>query len=184
MTTKPSLPPAVDIDGPPPAPAKVPDAIKPSSADDKLVKPAVTTKAPEKVEPAAKLRMLVRIGTGAPRFEIRGNGSDEVVLKVHGEKIEMQSAGDASKRTSLRGVTATGGVRFAGPGVSGTCDHLSILSDTGEVLLRGNVRMKSKTGKGWSEMTADKMVYQIGAAGLVAPGTPRPTVTPASYIPD
>jgi hypothetical protein len=44
--------------------------------------------------------------------------------------------------------------------------------------------LKTKHGKAWSEMTAEKMVYQIGTAGLASTGTWRPPVTPASYIPD
>jgi hypothetical protein len=125
--------------------------------------------------------MLLRMGDGQPRFEIRNSASTELLLKVYGEKIEMQAPPDA--KSSLAGVTAMGRVRFIAPGIEGTCDHLTILSGTGEVLLKGNIHLKSKRGKGWSEMTAEKMVYQIGTAGLSAPAARNP-VTPASYIPD
>ena len=95
----------------------------------------------------------------------------------------MQSPPD-QKSSSLAGVSAAGRVRFTAPGIEGTCDQLTILSATGEVLLKGNIHLKSKNGKGWSEMTAEKMVYQIGASGMAKPTGTRPTVTPAGYIPD
>lgn len=131
---------------------------------------------------SAKLKMLLRVGDGQPRFEIRNSASSELLLKVYGEKVEMQAPPES--RSSLAGVTAIGRVRFTAPGIDGTCDHLTILSGTGEVLMKGNIRMKTKHGKTWSEMTAEKMVYQIGASGLASPESPRPAVRPASYIPD
>lgn len=130
---------------------------------------------------AAKLKLLLRVGDGQPRFEIRNSASSELLLKVYGEKVEMQSTPDS--RSSLAGVTAMGRVKFTAPGIEGTCDHLTILSGTGEVLMKGNIRMKTKHGKSWSELTAEKMVYQIGTNGLASPGA-RSEVRPASYIPD
>ena len=44
---------------------------------------------------------------------------------------------------TLAGVTAIGRVRFTAPGIEGTCDHLTILSATGEVLLKGNIHLKT-----------------------------------------
>jgi hypothetical protein len=125
--------------------------------------------------------MLLRMGDGQPRFEIRNTATTQLLLKVYGEKIEMQAPPDG--KSSLAGVTAIGRVRFTAQGVEGTCDHLTILSATGEVLLKGNIHMKCKRGKAWSEMTAEKMVYQIGTAGMSAPAARNP-VTPASYIAD
>lgn len=133
--------------------------------------------------PTAKLKMTLRMGDGKPRFEIRNTASEEILLKVSGEKVEMSAPPDGRPST-LAGVSAIGHVKFTAPGIEGSCDHLTILSGTGEVLMKGNIRLKTKRGKSWSEMTAEKMVYQIGAAGLNAPNTPRPMVTPASYIPD
>ena len=127
----------------------------------------------------AKLKMLVRMGDAKPRFEIRSSASQELLLKVYGERIEMQTPPEG--KTSVVGVSAQGKVRFTAPGIEGTCDHLTILSGTGEVLLKGNIHLKTKRGKSWSEMTAEKMVYQIGNAGLA---TTRNPVTPATYIPE
>jgi hypothetical protein len=132
---------------------------------------------PGKPTDAAKLKLTLRMGDGEPRFEIRNSVSTDLLLKVYGQKIEMKPQPDA--KASLAGVTAAGKVRFTAPGIEGTCDRLTIMSATGEVLLEGGIRLKTKHGKAWSEISSDKMVYQIGTSGLVAPGTPR--VTPAGF---
>ena len=186
-TADPVPPPPLKVETP--APPKRVDTTTPPVLTPDL--PAATHKAPPEtvkipIAPATpkaeatKLKMLLRMGDGQPRFEIRNSGTTEMLMKVYGEKIEMQAPPDA--RSTLAGVTAIGRVRFTAPGLEGTCDHLTILSGTGEVLLKGNIHLKTRHGKTWSEMTAEKMVYQIGTAGLTAPGNPR--VTPASYIPD
>jgi hypothetical protein len=136
---------------------------------------------PTKPTESAHLKMLLRMGDGQPRFEIRNSASTDLLLKVYGEKIEMQSPQEG--KTSLAGVSAIGHVKFTAPGIEGTCDQLTILSATGEMLLKGNIHLKTKKGKIVNEMTAEKMVYQIGTAGLNS-GDTRPAVRPASYIPD
>ena len=125
--------------------------------------------------------MLLRLGDGKPRFEIRTSDSVELLLKVYGEKIEMQSAPEGAKASPIAGVTAINKVRFTGPGLEGTCDQLTVLSGTGEVLLKGNVHVKTKRGKTWSEMTTEKMIYQIGASGLTAPNATSGPVRPTAY---
>ncbi|WP_157368601.1 hypothetical protein [Zavarzinella formosa] len=167
------LPPLNEVSKPVPAPLP-PDSVKlvPS-------KPVETTPAPA----AARLKMTLRMGDGKPRFEIRNTSSEEILLKVYGEKIEMSAPQDGRPST-LAGVSAIGHVKFTAPGIEGTCEHLTILSGTGEVLMKGNIHLKTKRGKSWSEMTAEKMVYQIGTTGLSSSPAPRPMVTPASYIPD
>src|SRR5262249_29439766 len=139
--------------------------------------PAGPAKAPE--AKADKLKLLLRMGDGQPRFEIRNSVTTELLLKVYGERVEMQSPRDS--RSSLAGLAATGHVRFTAPSIEGSCDHLTILSGTGEVLMEGNIRLKTKRGKAWSEMTAEKLVYQIGTSGLNSAGAPRNEVRPASY---
>jgi Polysaccharide biosynthesis/export protein len=128
---------------------------------------------------ASKLKMLLRLGDGKPRFEIRNTESTELLFKVYGEKVELQSAPEGMQTSPIAGVTAVGQVRFVGPGIEGTCDQLSVLSGTGEVLLKGNVHMKTKHGKAWNEVTGEKMIYQIGANGLST--TSNGSVVPASY---
>ena len=185
-------PPPVKVTPVPPTTSSVPTVTVPGPKPD--VPPVVLTPMPTPPEavkvplatpsnkPAegTKLKLLLRMGDGQPRFEIRNTATTELLMKVYGEKIEMQAPPDA--RSSLAGVTAIGRVRFTAPGIEGTCDHLSILSATGEVLLKGNIHLKTKRGKTWSEMTAEKMVYQIGTTGLATQTTSK--VTPASYIPD
>jgi len=187
-----SPPPVPDLKPEPPAKPAAPPVVVPGPKPDvppvivtptaKVPEPAKVPVAPTAPKPvdAAKLKMLLRMGDGQPRFEIRSTTTTDLLLKVYGEKIEMQAPPDA--RSSLAGVTAIGRVRFTAPGIEGTCDHLRILSATGEVLLEGSIHLKTRHGKAWSEMTAEKMVYQIGTSGLTAPGAPK--VTAAGYIPD
>jgi hypothetical protein len=176
-------PPAKPTDMPVVVPGPKPDVppvvVTPTPTVPEPAKVPATTATPKPTD-AAKLKMLLRMGDGQPRFEIRSTSTTDLLLKVYGEKIEMQAPPDA--RSTLAGVTAVGRVRFTAPGIEGTCDHLRILSATGEVLLEGTIHLKSKHGKTWSEMTAEKMVYQIGSSGLTAPSTPK--VTPAGYIQD
>jgi hypothetical protein len=134
---------------------------------------------PSASQATGKLKMLLRLGDGKPRFEIRDTAGADMLLKVYGEKIEMQSAPNDGKKSAIEGVTAVGKVRFVGPGIEGTCDQLSVLSGTGEVMLKGNVLLKTKRGKTWSEMSAEKMIYQIGSSGLTVPAS-RP-LTPAVF---
>lgn len=180
------MPPPVLVDNPPaprstplvtPLPPVPPQASPPLPPPD--LRPQPQPQPPVAV-PTTKLKMLLRLGDGKPRFEIRTSDNVEMLLKVYGEKVEMQSAPEGMKASPIAGITAIGGVRFTGPGIEGTCDHLMVLSGTGEVMLKGNVHVKTKRGKTWSEMTTEKMIYQIGAASLTTP-TALPPVTPAYY---
>jgi hypothetical protein len=160
---------------PPTAPVAAP-RIGTEGCGDSAEPPRIATPKTE----GAKLKMLLRMGDGQPRFEIRNNGSTDLLLKVYGEKIELQGPSDG--KSTLAGVSAVGHVRFTAPGIEGTCDQLTILSGTGELLLKGNIHLKNRRGKAWSELTAEKMVYQIGTTGLASSAVPR--VTPAAYLPD
>jgi hypothetical protein len=178
----PPAPPAPPVATPPveaPKPPMSPMLLEPTR--DPSPRPDSAPRPPLKNAEAAHLKMLLRMGDGQPRFEIRNSASTELLLKVYGEKIEMQAPPES--KSSLAGVTAIGRVRFTAPGIEGTCDHLTILSGTGELLLKGNIHLKTKKGKTVTEMTAEKMVYQIGTSGLSS-GENRPVVRPASYIPD
>jgi hypothetical protein len=167
-------------------PTPIPQEIK-APVNSLPIPEAKTVPAPEtvplkssaKATSSGPLKMLVRIGSGTPRFEIRHGSSAELLLKVYGEKIEMQSNSEGSGTSPLAGVKAIGKVRFTGPGVEGTCDSLTVLSGTGEVLLSGNVSMKTKRGRSWSELAAEKMIYQIGVEGS-GPSS-RGSIVPTSY---
>jgi hypothetical protein len=183
----PGAPPAPDRGSAPPAPPAADPLLvtPPTRVPPMVLTPPVpppsppAPSAPSASQAASKLKMLLRLGDGKPRFEIRDTAGADMLLKVYGEKIEMQSAPNDGKKSAIEGVTAVGKVRFVGPGIEGTCDQLSVLSGTGEVMLKGNVLLKTKRGKTWSEMSAEKMIYQIGSSGLTSPVS-RP-VTPAAY---
>lgn len=178
--------PAAPLRSDPPAPPRATTPSAPPSFDPAPVPPPAIQSPPQhtqQIAPASvaptKLRMLMRLGDGRPRFEIREQDSAELLFKVYGDKVEMQQAPQGMKNSPIAGVTAVGKVRFVGPGIEGTCDQLSVLSGTGEVLLKGNVSLKTKKGKTWSEMTAEKMIYQIGTNGLTTASSNG--VRPASY---
>jgi hypothetical protein len=161
-----------------PPPTVPPGIYPPSLPHDRGMPPMITSPPtvplppipPSIKMPTSKLKMLVRLGDGKPRFEIRNSSGENLLLKVYGEKIEMQSVPDTVKGSPIAGVAAIGKVRFTGPGVEGTCDQLSILSGTGEVMLKGNIHLKSKRGKTWSEITTEKMVYQVGTSSTAPSG--------------
>src|SRR5690606_14833464 len=95
------------------------------------------------------LRMLVRLGDGTPRFEVKSG--DALLLKVYGQQMRM-TGDQPTPESGLPGITASGQVRFHGPGISGTCEHLSVTSSHGEIVLRGNVQLKCMNGKLCHEM--------------------------------
>jgi len=140
---------------------------------------------PSTQQAAQQLRLLLRMGNSeTSRFEIRHG--EEMLLKVYADKMEMTAPANANGQQPLAGINAIGNVRFYGPGVSGTCDSLSIVSSTGEVLMKGHINMKCKKGRLYNEVSADRMLFQIGGAGLISvTNNNRNTpVTPASYTRD
>ena len=179
----PSAPAPALVPATPVEPRVLPTTPTPTSTPPLPIQTPTAPRPASKVAQVQKLKMLLRMGVGMPRFEIRNATGEELLLKVYAEKIEMKSAPEGVKASPLAGITASGKVKFTSSGIEGTCDELSILSGTGEVMLKGNVHMKTKLkGKSWSEMTADKMIYQIGGAGLsAASSTSRSTFTPVEY---
>jgi hypothetical protein len=119
--------------------------------------------APAAVQLATKFRILLRVGEGEPTFEVRCG--DDLVLKVACEKVDVKSP---EKGSGLAAVRASGKVRFAGFGAEGTCDELSFLAGTGEVMMTGavNVRVKDKLGRVESELTTATMKYKIDASAV------------------
>ncbi|HEY8505389.1 MAG TPA: hypothetical protein VIL46_12470, partial [Gemmataceae bacterium] len=125
---------------------------------------------------AAPLRMLMRLGDGEPRFEVK-NG-DELLLKVYGDRMEMPPGGP-TPRQGLPCVSAVGKVRFWGPGVSGTCEQLTVMSPSGEILLKGAVQMECKKGDVHHRLAAEEVMFQLGGTRFQASGTSE--IMPASY---
>jgi hypothetical protein len=107
---------------------------------------------------ATKFRILLRVGEGEPTFEVRCG--DDLVLKVACEKVDVKSP---EKGNGLSAVKASGKVRFAGFGAEGTCDELSFLAGSGEVVLAGgvNIKVKDKLGRVESELSADSAKYKL-----------------------
>jgi hypothetical protein len=114
--------------------------------------------APAVAQAATKFRILLRVGEGEPTFEVRCG--DDLVLKVACERVDVKSP---EKGSGLAAVKASGKVRFAGFGAEGTCDELSFLAGTGEVMMTGavNVRVKDKLGRVESELSADSAKYKL-----------------------
>lgn len=119
----------------------------------------------------AKYRILLRVGEGEPQFEVR-NG-DDLMMKVVCEKVDISSPAQKGG-TPTQQVTASGKVRFAGFGSEGTCDQLSFVAGTGELMLAGNVtiQVKDKLGRIDSELKSDKVKYKLDASAM--PGVMKP----------
>lgn len=164
---------------PQPAPPQVYSPPPPPPMPEVPVVEASAEPAPD----AVPLRVLMRFGDGPPRYEIKTG--DELLLKVYGDRMEL-TADSAMHEGTLPPINAVGSVRFFGPGVSGTCDQLSIISSHGEVLLRGNVQMKVKKGSTpYHELAAEEVLFQVGGTGVISSEVRGSTnaVVPATYRP-
>ncbi len=136
----------------------------PSNASNFAANRNTVLPAPPRINQAdqRKFKLVLRMGDGISRFEIRTIDGQNLLLKVTAEKIDIQSNPVERQKSPLTGITATGKVTFKGSGIDGSCDQLMILSETGEVLMKGNVVSKSRQGKKYYELNSDKMVFQLG----------------------
>lgn len=148
-----------------------PSRVVPAGAREPVEMDAVTVTVP--------LRMLMRMGDGKPRFEVKRN--DTLLLKAYGEQMRMNS-NEPMPEEGLPNVSAVGRVRFYGPGFSGTCDQLSVMSSGGEIHLQGNVRMECKQGTMTHELAADEIIFQLGGTDLKVSN--RGLVVPVRYVPN
>jgi hypothetical protein len=119
-----------------PSPATTPNVVTPVTTP---VVPTTTVTTAAATTPATKFKIVLRVGEGEPLFEVRHG--DDLVMKVLCEKVDIKSP---EKGQGLSAVTATGKVRFVGFGAEGTCESLSFLAGTGEVLMTGNVKVQVK----------------------------------------
>lgn len=124
---------------------------------------------PDRIQVQSKFKVVLRMGDGRPRFEIRNVETLDQLFKVYGDSIEIRKNEDQKTSSAMTGLTAKGKVKFFGPGLEGTCDELTIMSATGELLMSGNVTVKTKYLRRTTELTSDKMVYTINAQGAVMP---------------
>lgn len=159
----PPIPPAPPVAQPVPAPNVPPVAVS------SPIQP--TSAVAEK-----KLRVLLNMGDEHPRFEVRDG--EEVLLKVVCEKVDVKSPSDRGE--SMSTLRALGKVTFVTPGGEGTCDELSVVPGTGQVVVTGHVAFKYNWGKVETEVTGDKMTFRLGTAPGMAPSSGL-TGTPASF---
>ncbi len=153
---------------PPPAPSPMPLLPPPSATEPPVVQPASP---PEK-----KLRVLLNMGDDRPRFEVRDG--EEALLKVVCEKVDVKSPSDRGE--SMSTLKAVGRVTFVTPGGEGTCDELSVVPGTGQVVVAGKVSFRYTWGKVETEVTGDRMTFRLGSTpGVVLTG--GTTAVPTSY---
>ncbi|HET6575850.1 MAG TPA: hypothetical protein VFG68_19770 [Fimbriiglobus sp.] len=148
-----------------PAPKPTPPAPKPTPT---WGDPLLNTKpdpAPTVVE--TKLKVCLRMGDERPRFEVRDG--DEVYLKVVCDKVDVKSPSDRGETMST--LRATGRVTFVTPGGDGTCDELTVIPGTGQVVVAGRVSFKYNWGKVETTVSGEKMTFRLGSTPSAGPVT-------------
>jgi len=134
----------------------------------------IPTRTPAQNKPAMKpLQVQVRTGAGDPIIEIRDG--DALLLKFTCSKLAMQvqAAG-----LPLPDLTGQGKVRVHGCGIDGVCDQLVLSPDSGDVSLRGNVRLTCFRDDSSAEVTAEMLKFQL-RAGDADVKSAASTVVPA-----
>ncbi|MGL6095174.1 MAG: hypothetical protein ACRC7O_05140 [Fimbriiglobus sp.] len=159
---------------PVPVPAPAPAPITPPT-------PAVIVKAePTPVAAPAvaekKLRVVLNMGDDRPRFEVRDG--EDALLKVTCERVDVKSPSDRGEPMST--MRAVGEVVFVTPGGEGTCDELSVIPGTGQVVVTGKVKFRYNWGKLETEVSGDRMTFRLGAAPGASASAPS-TAVPASF---
>lgn len=144
-------------------PVPAPVQPTPASADPLLATPP--TEAPSVVE--KKLKVMLHMGDDRPRFEVRDG--DEVYLKVGCDKVDVKSPSDRGE--SMSTLRATGRVTFVTPGGEGTCEELTVIPGTGQVVVAGRVSFKYNWGKVETTVSGDKMTFRLGSTPGVTPAT-------------
>lgn len=185
-TPPPEPTPVVPVAAPTPAPVPQPLPVPPPAAAPVQVltpqpAPAPTPDAPA-VQPASapekKLRVLLNMGDDRPRFEVRDG--EDALLKVVCEKVDVKSPSDRGE--SMSTLKAVGRVTFVTPGGEGTCDELSVVPGTGQVVVAGKVSFRSTWGKVETEITGDRMTFRLGSTpGAVQVQGSGTVAVPASY---
>ncbi len=117
-----------------------------------------------------RLKVVLHMGDDRPRFEVRDG--DEVYLKVVSDRVEVKSAADKADAATMK---AGGKVGFVTPGGDGTCDELTILPGSGQVVAAGNVSFRHTWGRSETTVTAERMTFRLAHPG--------PTAIQAGYTP-
>ena len=139
---------------------------------------AIPTEAPS--EPARnlekKLKVLLHMGDERPRFEVKDG--DDIYLKVISDKVEVKSPSDSGANMST--MRAGGKVTFITPGGEGTCDELSVIPGTGQVIVTGKVAFTYNWGKVETTVSGEKMTFRLGSTPGTTPSSGTQGV-PTSY---
>ena len=139
---------------------------------------AIPTEAPS--EPARnlekKLKVLLHMGDERPRFEVKDG--DDIYLKVISDKVEVKSPSDSGANMSV--MRAGGKVTFITPGGEGTCDELSVVPGTGQVIVTGKVTFTYNWGKVETTVSGEKMTFRLGSTPGTTPSSGTQGV-PTSY---
>ncbi len=150
----------------PPAFPNVPPSspITPASATSLPPTPALTP--PTTSVEFEPFRFGMWMGDGKrPRFEVKTG--TELIMKVYGDRMTIEGNQPAS-RYGLPKVTASGKVRFTGPAIEGTCDQLAIVHASGRVVLEGNIHLRCKKGRVFSELLAERIAFQLSGQGEIS----------------
>ena len=89
----------------------------------------------------------------------------------------MKSPSDRGETMSV--LKATGRVAFVTPGGDGSCEELTVMPGTGQVVVAGNVSFKYNWGKAETTVSGDKMTFRLGSAPGLLPATPA--AVPATF---
>lgn len=146
-----------------PDPAPAPVRPTPAPADPLL------NATPDPAPPVAekKLKVCLQMGDDRPRFEVRDG--DEVYLKVVCHKVDVKSPSDRGETMST--LKATGRVTFVTPGGEGTCEELTVIPGTGQVVVAGGVSFKYNWGKTETTVSGERMTFRLGSTPGASPVT-------------
>jgi hypothetical protein len=162
----PLLPPVAAKTEPKPAPAPVKAEPTPAPAPADPLLNAKPDPAPS-FAGEKKLKVMLQMGDGQPRFEVRDG--DVIYLKVVCDKVDVKSPSDRGETMST--LRASNRVTFVTPGGEGTCDELTVIPGTGQVVVAGHVSFKYNWGKVETTVSGEKMTFRLGSTPGVAGAT-------------
>lgn len=111
-----------------------------------------------------KLRVVLHMSDDRPRFIVQDG--EETYLRVVCDGVEVKSPSDRGEMMSV--LKAIGKVAFVTPGGDGTCDELTVVPGTGQVVVSGKVSFKYNWGKLETTVTGERMTFRLGG-GATAP---------------
>lgn len=173
---KPVLTPTLPVPAPSPTPVSTVPPVPPTPVQ--ASEPVAPTPTPIAVDSTEKkLKVHLHMGEDRPRFEVKDG--EEVYLKVICDTVDVKApTGKADAQSTLR---AIGHCSFVTPGGDGSCDELTVIPGTGQVVVSGNVRFRYQWGRAETEVSGERMTFRLGTTPGVAAPNDVPTTVPASY---